>query len=620
MTPKINLLSVNSISPDKEFSQVQTFIFPKLDVCTVEELYFRTQEQVIFDYETNTLKLEKDAIVSFDTYFNGFCVGNWKSYTKVKNISACLKLQGYLKVKIFNIDTLGEANTLLSQKIINNKTFDEVTVLDNLDISSYTGMIYIEIQALEDDCLVGDGYFYSDAQQDRNVKFAVVICTYKRESFVYRNIKLLNKYLFNLENWQDKLEIFIVDNGRTLENIENSIIHVIPNKNAGGSGGFTRGMLEVLKREQEFSHTILMDDDIVIEPEVFDRLWNFFSVANQPNLCVGGSMLRLDKKYIQNERGAYWDKNKGFIPIKQNLNLSELKNTLFNEIEDYTDYSGWWFFCLSTAIIKNCGLPYPFFVRLDDVELCKRITNKTYKIITFNGICVWHEVFENKFNPSVYYYDTRNGLILNSLYFSDNYERKDAIKWFLKPALKELFCYRYETATHILKAASDFLKGPEALVAIAPDEKHKEISKVIEKPAKNPELPFIYSKYLDSIHQSEKTFQRIFRIFTFNGHLLPLLFFYSAKTFTDKGYKIAPFWGSKPLNVFRAKKVLYYNLQTKEGFVVQFSRKRFFQVLVNTIWLAIVMFFKYPKVQKEYIKSMSKFTTQEFWEKYLEIE
>lgn len=51
---------------------------------------------------------------------------------------------------------------------------------------------------------------------------------------------------------KDKITVFVVDNRRTLN--ENSInydyVGLIPNRNMGGSGGFTKGIIESRKNKK----------------------------------------------------------------------------------------------------------------------------------------------------------------------------------------------------------------------------------------------------------------------------------------------------------------------------------------------------------------------------------
>jgi GT2 family glycosyltransferase len=619
LTQKVESSVVNNGYTSEQPVSIQSIIFPNLHICDVEKMFFRANPKASFDYDRQILQMAKGGVVKFDTYFNGFYLDNWKAYTRVTHLSACLNLTGSFKVSIYNIDVFSEAKSLISQQLVATEYLQVVSILDDLDLSDRTGMIYIEAEALDDRCEIVGGYFHSHAAQKTDIKLAIVICTYKRESYVNKNIQLLQDILLSRENWKDKLEIFIIDNGQTLGEFEHPSIHTIPNKNAGGSGGFARGTIEVLKQQRGFTHIILMDDDIVFDPLIIERLWNFLSLADRDNLCFGGSMLRLDKKYIQHERGSRWDRDRGIIGVKQNLDLRELKTTLFNEINEHIDYSAWWFFCLPVDSIDRYGLPYPFFIRLDDVEFCRRI-QASYKIIVLNSICVWHEPFENKHSAITEYYYTRNSLIFNSIYQEDNFRAINAVKSFFKPVLRELFMYRYETASIMLKAVSDYLNGPDFLEQMNPASHHQDVSQFTEKAVRNSNLSFVYSKYVESAEQTENTLKRIVRYLTFNGHLLPSFLLHGADTLDSKGYKVVPFGEARPVNVFRAKKVLYYRLATQEGFVVHFSRLHFFRILANALWLATLIFATLPKLKVRYVNSLPRLTSQDFWKKYLELE
>ena len=63
-------------------------------------------------------------------------------------------------------------------------------------------------------------------------------------------------------NWQQKMK---------------DKIDIIQNMNAGGAGGFTRGMIEIMNRKEKegYSHVLLMDDDAIIQPDLLVRLYGF---------------------------------------------------------------------------------------------------------------------------------------------------------------------------------------------------------------------------------------------------------------------------------------------------------------------------------------------------------
>ena len=109
------------------------------------------------------------------------------------------------------------------------------------------------------------------------------------------------------------LAVYISDNAKSLNQteLESEYVHIFPNKNVGGSGGFTRGLIECLKNQktEEFTHVLLMDDDVMIQPESIFRTWRILTVLKPEfsDTYIGGAMLRLDKQWYQTESGALWN-------------------------------------------------------------------------------------------------------------------------------------------------------------------------------------------------------------------------------------------------------------------------------------------------------------------------
>jgi galactofuranosylgalactofuranosylrhamnosyl-N-acetylglucosaminyl-diphospho-decaprenol beta-1,5/1,6-galactofuranosyltransferase len=604
----------STVSSIDDAQILQNIEFPSIAICSIEELFFRKNDKVYYDHDSKIVVFEKGGRLTFDTYFNTFSCLKWRRNTTVRQISLNIKVQGTFKVSLYQIQGSSDNRVLICQKIITSKMTTDYVVGEDYKIPENNSLLYLDIESLSPNAKFLSGCFFSNQQPVQRPKIAAIICTYKREEYVERNLKIIREYISN--NIRSDFNVYIIDNGQSLDDIIDDNIQLIPNKNFGGSGGFARGMIEVIDDvNHDYSHVVLLDDDILISPISLNRLSNFIAFMSENENCIAGSMFRLDKPYIQNESGAQWTQESGFSPLKQSLDMREVKNIIFNEFEEYQDYGGWWFFCIPINLIKEYGLPYPFFVRLDDVEFSKRIARP---IISLNGISVWHEPFENKFNPAVYYYDIRNGLILNSVYYSD-YGALSAIKWFLKPAVKELYSYRYGTAEKIIQAARDFLKGPRYITTIDPPKNHRLVSATSEKPNKNGGKYFSYNKFEKSIKQTEITLHYWFRHLTCNGHLLPTPKVRGNKKIVvgDKRFRVVPFWGGRTLNVFGAHQVLYYNLQTGDGFIVHLDRFRFFQLSGELIGLCISFLLRYSSTRKLYRSSFSQFTTVEFWKSYL---
>ena len=124
-------------------------------------------------------------------------------------------------------------------------------------------------------------------------------------------------------------------------------MNIIPNKNVGGSGGFTRGLIQAERDSEKYhlSHVIFMDDDIVIEPDALVRTYAILALLKDEykNKGIGGAHLRLDFPYIQHASGESWSPC-GIISKKQGLDLRKYKECIKNEeeISEEHSYNGWW--------------------------------------------------------------------------------------------------------------------------------------------------------------------------------------------------------------------------------------------------------------------------------------
>ena len=148
------------------------------------------------------------------------------------------------------------------------------------------------------------------------VKIALNICTFQREEFIHRNLSLLQASdFFNPDNPQyyGRLHIFVVDNGSSLQLPESPYVHCIYNRNTGGSGGFQRGIEEIRKRNEGFTHVIFMDDDVAFDISSFYLLFDFLSGVGEAdrNRPVAGRMFCMDDPYIQYTAAEKW--NRGMV-------------------------------------------------------------------------------------------------------------------------------------------------------------------------------------------------------------------------------------------------------------------------------------------------------------------
>jgi len=594
--------------------KLQNIIYPSDQTCTEETLFFRKSRGCDYYPMKEYTILSKDAVISFDTYFNGLSIGKWLKYTTVKNIVLRLRLQGNFCITLLHTDTLLKEISTQEIKQEYCNTNGEIVEIDiPYDCEKTQGMYTFRIKALEDESRVYEGGYYTDISEKEvaYVKLGIIICTFKRETFVYNNIsKLTETHLGETSDLQNGLKIYISDNANTLDykQIESPHISVFKNKNVGGAGGFTRGMIEALKEQGEvnLTHVLLMDDDIVIQPESIFRTYALLSLikAEYRDSYVGGAMLRLDKPWHQVESGAVWNAG-NLISKKAGLDLRRRKDYLYNEIEETCDYNAWWYCTIPMQFIRTDNLPLPIFIRGDDVEYGLR---NMKRLILLNGICVWHEPFEAKYSSSMYYYIFRNRLINNAIrgiYYDKKIFLRDIRAWFLQ----ELFTYRYKNAQLLLDGAYDFLKGIAFLKETDGEALHKRIMQkgYVMQDVELLDLPFDLPQYEHTINRLEGRGHQLLRKILLNGAFL--------KT---NGNAVTSVTEPKILHCFRKEKVLNYDYVSKKGFVTKRDGKEFVRLCREYRKFHKDCMKKYEQAVVEYQKRGWEVASLEFWKQYLQ--
>lgn len=156
---------------------------------------------------------------------------------------------------------------------------------------------------------------------------------------------------------------------------------------------------------------------------------------------------------IQQEAGALW--NDGCIQsVKPMLDMRKDHNIVWNEVEQKTEFMGWWFCCVPMACLQKNGLPLKqLYFHRDDVELGLRNPEQ----LTLAGIAVWHESFASKASCIERYYDTRNMPIVNAIHGEQSW--KEYYRLCTQAVYKEWLRHRYNHAAFIMQGAEDFCKG-----------------------------------------------------------------------------------------------------------------------------------------------------------------
>lgn len=453
-------------------------ILPAMPENDKKELYFRGHAE-----SGEQFSFRSGNRIMFDTYFNAFFYRPYLKYTRVKHIRFRIITSGNVYLSLICIDKDGNEK-VIDVREANGEYFTTVFSDIALDSLPEDGAVFLCAEASGSTAVIHDGCFETDLDDQNDIRVAAVICTYKREDYIYRNLEMIKLNIWDAENCpvNDNIDVFVVDNGKTVQFEDSEQIKVFPNKNCGGSGGFTRGLLEAYRCRGHYSHVLFMDDDISFEIETLVRTIQFLktaSVSDRP-LCIGGQMLIQDKPTIQYESGACY-RNGRLVPNNHGLDVSKRMALLENMKDKSVEYNAWWYFCFPISVVDRHGLPLPFFIKTDDIEYSLRIEPQ---IVLINGIGVWHIDFEQKYSIHLEYYVKRNELVVSAIHGSGAGIIPSMRKLILSCG-KAALISNPQNVDFILRAYRDFMKGPDFFLSTDSEQLNGSLIQARERPAKS---------------------------------------------------------------------------------------------------------------------------------------
>lgn len=555
----------------------------------------------------DAIVVEKAGNVSTDTLHNAFSWGKWKQNTIIDNIGLRIKFSGKAKIKLFKasyINTQTFKLTELSQFILEAKgmrSFDiPVNEVGDADL------IYCSIIGISDFVTIKEIVYTTtiNGLSKNAVDIAVGICTYRREVFVQKNVETINTALKKYSDLKEHLNVFISDNASTLpaEELQNDNIEIYQNKNLGGSSGFARCMVEAFfnkSRKKDYSHIILMDDDIVFCPEMLYTIYSFLSLLREEksNAMIAFSMFPIEEPFVQYTKGKIREKNVSRC-LNSALDMRYIKNVISNEKElQIPNFSGWWCHCIPRSYINEKNLPFPFFIRCDDTEYGCRYKNE---IITLNCFSIKHPSFVNKHPISMGYYDTRNNLI----FMTSNINKitKGLLLRELFFAYKHSLYFEYDRALLTMQGIEDFLNGAEAygdidMLALNDALRRKNYKLISLDEDKSFELDFMTAQ-----QEGKQTYEQLRRA------------------------RFLPAWKTKYISCDKSqvsllfvKKLFCYDVEGRNGFWLEKDRKKAKECKKKYNYLKRKIERDYALIISSWREKFRDYTTLEWWIKTLNL-
>ena len=598
-----------------------------VNIREVPELLYQSSSKsskglIIYDDFDKSHIIQKNKTIDFGCYFNVISVEKWKKYTYAKNFKLKIKLKGKAHFEFYELTKNSisvNQNTLLEYNV--NAVEPEEITIDIPD--SKAPLVAYRITA-NSEVKIYSGAIYTDVNDEevRRVKISLATTTFRKEAFITKNIALLKANVLESEDMKDSIFVHVIDNGRTLnpEEFNCRNLKVTPNPNVGGSGGFAKGMMEALSLEDKPTHVLLMDDDVLISTESLFRSFYLLRIIRPEynRHFISGAMFDYDERSSQHEDFGYVNSKTGaFGAVKTDMNMKKQINLLSNEaqssIEKDEMYAAWWYCCIPVEHIEEQGLPLPLFVRGDDVEFGVRCHAK---LMTLDGICVWHVGFAGKFGASMEAYQSfRNGMVIRAV--SGVGEKADYLKIVDRFFWHELWRFAYNNAEQFLDVIDDFMKGPDWLASVNAEDVFKAHGAMNEKMVSIAEFPDEYNvprrmvpeKLFASEHinMAKKAWYAI----TCNGHFWPKRLLHSYPAVTPCT------WYDIPARNCMRQKIVAVNPVDATGVVRERDVKRCKELLKRHKQVINNYKKNHVAVEKAYREASEKFRSWDFWTEYL---
>ncbi|MBF6162883.1 glycosyltransferase [Nocardia cyriacigeorgica] len=448
--------------------------------------------------ERQALRLEKGALAHTNTYFGRFAASYWQRWTTVTAVEATMMLEvaNKARVRLVASDIAGHRRIIASADV---QASGPLTLSAPLDQYVDGGALWLEFDAVGAELGISE-LTWTTAAPERVRPVAIAICTFNRAEDCAHTVAALASDPVVLAAID---AVYVVDQGTDLVQdrplfqqtlpVFGDKLRYIRQPNLGGAGGFTRGLYEV-SGANEHADVILMDDDILCEPETVLRLNAFANLTVEPTLVGAQMLFLLNPDYLNvGAEEVHLDKLMHGQKVPKALrNTSMLKKNQERRVD--AGYNAWWTCLIPAEVVKKIGLPIPIFFQWDDVEYGVRAREHGFVTVTLPNAAVWHADFYWKdFDDWARYFSTRNSLIVCAMH--TDLDGKAITRQLFRNLAEHLVAMQYGLAHTTLQGIEDFLRGPQVLrdggieALAAARTSRGEYAETMKHPAATPPVP-----------------------------------------------------------------------------------------------------------------------------------
>lgn len=410
-----------------------------------------------------SIAMEPGTSVSYGTYFGAFPSSYWRHWTGVAVVELVFEVDAETEVAIFGTDATGATHLLQRRRVQAGVSRLGLALGAETD-----GWVWPEFRALSEPVTVRDITWQTSQPPVRASRVGAAITTFDRESDCIALLQSLSEPGLA----ESVPMIVVVDQGRrelrqdpgfaAVAELLSGRLRVHRQGNLGGSGGFSRGMLEAVDGDLDFA--LLLDDDVRLEPESVLRLAAFAAYARRPTI-VGAQMLSSVEPLRLHSFGEHVDRRTmWWSAIDPSLSALDLGAgirgipRLSRRVD--VDFNGWWMCLVPTRLVRDAGASLPYFIKWDDAEFGLRAAAHDVPTVTLPGAALWHVPWTAKDDGLDWqaYFQFRNRVLTALLHGG-----RGVLSSSFAQDVNHLLCGQYGSAELRNIALRDILLGPAHL-------------------------------------------------------------------------------------------------------------------------------------------------------------
>lgn len=409
--------------------------------------------------------------ISYATYFNAFPAAYWSHWTDVTEVTLRVNTRGRGRIEVFRTDRTSQSRVVFSESVDGESVTETTLSLTGLASGGWFWIDLLPDGELE----LLDATWSTESQPRTEAKASIGITTLNKPDYCVKTLAVIA----DSPEARSVLDVvYVIDQGTNkvaeyegFDAVAEKLgdqLRVIDQPNLGGSGGFSRSMLETLDAGQS-GFTLILDDDVEVDPEAIFRLVQFGRYTREPTI-VGGHMFDMFNPTVLHA-WAEIIKPKYFMwgpssPVHFRHDLSErnLRATTWMHSRDDADYTGWWMCLIPVEAMREIGLSLPAFIKWDDAEYSVRAREHGISTVSLPGSALWHIAWVDKDDSREWqsYFHARNRIIAAMLHSTFKGGGK-VISNLGRIDVKHLLCMEYYAASLREMAYRDVLLGPDHL-------------------------------------------------------------------------------------------------------------------------------------------------------------